>query len=116
MPISISGHPLAIVETFKSKSLAVLRHYPEQPFCPDLVLAFVLGHFSWKSFVADSSIGLLMGDKDWFGVCLISYINHPYSSLDSRLFLCLAISWDFDCTPITPLVLDSFCLAILVNL
>jgi hypothetical protein len=74
-PISISRHPLVIFETLKSKSLAVSRHHPERPFCPDLVLAFVLGYFSWESSVADSLIGLLTGDKDWFGVSLISYIQ-----------------------------------------
>ncbi len=72
MPISISRHLLAIVETFKSKSLAVSRHHPEQPFRPDLVLAFALGYFSWESFVTNSSIRLLTGDKDWFGVSLVS--------------------------------------------
>jgi hypothetical protein len=64
-----------VVETFKSKPLTVSRHCPEQPFCPDLLLTFVLGYFSWESFVADSSIGLLTGDKDWFGVSLIRYIQ-----------------------------------------
>jgi hypothetical protein len=42
----------------------VSRHYSVQPFHPDFVLAFALGHFSWQSFVADSSIGLLTVDKD----------------------------------------------------
>jgi hypothetical protein len=79
MPISISRHPLAIVETFKSKSLVVSRHYPEQPFCPDLVLAFAFGYISLESFVADSSIGLLTGDKDWFGVSLL--VSYMQSSL-----------------------------------
>ncbi len=36
---------LVLVETFKSKTLAVSRHYPAQPFCPVLVLAFALGNF-----------------------------------------------------------------------
>jgi hypothetical protein len=76
VPISIARLPLAtIVETVKSKSFAVSRHYPEQTFCPDLVLAFALGHFSWESFVANSLIGLLIGDKDGFGVSLIGYIQ-----------------------------------------
>ena len=72
MPITITRHPLVVVESFKSKSLSVSRHYhPEQPFRPDLVLTFALGFFSWESFVANSSIGLLIGDKDWFGVGLV---------------------------------------------
>ncbi len=74
-PISISRHPIVVVETFKSKSLTVSRHCPEQPFRPDLVLTFALGYFSWESFVANSSIGLLTWDTDWFGVSLISYIK-----------------------------------------
>jgi hypothetical protein len=75
MSISTSINPIAVVETFKSMSLMVSRHYPEQPFRPDLVLAFTLGHFSWDSFVAYSSIGFLTGDEDRFGVSLISYIQ-----------------------------------------
>ncbi len=39
-------HPVVIVETFKVKIyLAVSRHYPAQPFCPVLVLAF-----AWQLF------------------------------------------------------------------
>ncbi len=37
--------PFVIVETFKSKSLTVSRHYPAQPFHLVLVLKFVLGNF-----------------------------------------------------------------------
>jgi hypothetical protein len=51
-------HPLEIVKTVKSKSLAISRHFPAQPICPDLVLAFVPGLNSWESFVANSSIKL----------------------------------------------------------
>jgi hypothetical protein len=71
MAIFISSHPLVLVETFKSKSLAVSRNYPAQPFRLDLVLTFGLGNFSQESFVANSSIRLLTGDKDWFGVSLV---------------------------------------------
>ncbi len=40
-------HPVVIVETFKVKIyLAVSRHYPAQPFCPVLVLAFAWQLFS----------------------------------------------------------------------
>ncbi len=70
-PISISSHPCMVAKTFKSKSLAFSMHYPAQPFHPDLVLACVLGHFSGESFVVNSSIGLLTGDKDWCGVSLV---------------------------------------------
>ncbi len=69
--IFISSHPLVIAKTVKSKSLTVSRHYPAQPFHPDLVLAFALGHFSWESFVANSSIQLLTGEKEWFGISLV---------------------------------------------
>jgi hypothetical protein len=41
----ILRHPLVIVEAFKSKSLAVTRHYSAQPFHPVLVLAFALATF-----------------------------------------------------------------------
>ncbi len=53
----ILRHPLVIVETFKSKSLVVSRHYPAQPFCLVLVLAFGLGNFlvacicAWHHFL-----------------------------------------------------------------
>ncbi len=41
-------HPVVIVETFKVKVyLAASRHYPAQPFCPVLVLAF-----AWQLLVA----------------------------------------------------------------
>ncbi len=49
--------PFVMVETFESKSLVVSRHYPAQPFCPVLVLAFVLGNFlvacicTWHHFL-----------------------------------------------------------------
>ncbi len=49
--------PFVIVETFKSKSLVVSRHYPAQPFCQVLVLAFALGNFlvahicAWRHFL-----------------------------------------------------------------
>ncbi len=40
-------HPVVIVETFKVKVyLTVSRHYPAQPFCPVLVLAFAWQLFS----------------------------------------------------------------------
>ncbi len=69
--ISISRRPLMIVKTVKSKSIAVSRHYPAQPFHPDLVLAIVPGHFFWEPFVANSSVRLLTWEKDWFDVSLI---------------------------------------------
>jgi hypothetical protein len=49
--------PFVIVETFKSDSLAVSRHYPVQTFCLVLVLAFVLGNIfvacicAWRHFL-----------------------------------------------------------------
>jgi hypothetical protein len=39
--------PVVIVETFRVKVyLTVSRHFPAQPFCPALVLAFALQLFS----------------------------------------------------------------------
>ncbi len=70
-PISISSHPCVLVETSKPKSLLVSRHYPAQPFHPDLVLAFALGQIFLESFIASSSIKLLTGDKYWFDVSLV---------------------------------------------
>jgi hypothetical protein len=46
-PLSFWKHPVVIVETFKVKVyLAVSRHFPAQPFCPVLVLAFAWQLFS----------------------------------------------------------------------
>ncbi len=45
--LSFWKHPVVIVETFKVKVyLAVSRHFPAQPFCPVLVLAFAWSLFS----------------------------------------------------------------------
>ncbi len=89
-PISISRQPLVIVETVKSKSLVVSRDCPAQPFCPDLVLAFAPGHF------LGSHLLLILQSGFWqeirIGLVLASFTNsnHPYSSLFSSLYLCLA--------------------------
>ncbi len=46
IPLSFWKHPVVIVETFKVKVyLVVSRHFPAQPFCPVLVLAF-----AWQLF------------------------------------------------------------------
>jgi hypothetical protein len=46
-PLSFQKHPVVIVETFKVKVyLAVLRHFPAQPFCLVLMLAFAWQLFS----------------------------------------------------------------------
>ncbi len=86
-------HPVGIVETFKVKVyLAVSRHFPAQPFCPVLVLAFAWQLFSslhlclapflgslivlqlqywsskfWKSTVLDSA-------KPFGQICFFCYI------------------------------------------
>ncbi len=86
MPISIWRHPLVIVKTVKSKSLAVLRNYPAQSFHPDLVLAFAPGHFSGESFVADSLTRLLTGHRDWFGVSLVCQFQSSLRILFSSSF------------------------------
>ncbi len=50
-------HSFVIIETFKSKSLLVSRHYPAQLFCLLLVLAFALGNLlvacicAWHHFL-----------------------------------------------------------------
>jgi hypothetical protein len=90
MPISISRHPIAVGDTFKSKSLTISRHRLEQPFRSDLVLTLALGYFSRESFVANSSIGLLTQDR--IGLVLASLVtfNHPYLSLYRSSHLCLA--------------------------
>ncbi len=89
----IWSHPVVIVETFKVKVyLVVSRHFPAQPFCPVLVLAFAWQFFSslhlrlmpflgssyvlklqywpskfWKSTVLDSA-------KPFGQICFLCYI------------------------------------------
>ncbi len=57
-PLSFWKHPVVIVETFKVKVYhKVSRHFPAQPFCPILVLAFAWQLFSsfcictWRHFL-----------------------------------------------------------------
>ncbi len=46
-PLSFWKHPVVIVKTFRVKVyLAVSRHFPAQPFCPVLMLAFAWQLFS----------------------------------------------------------------------
>ncbi len=97
-------HSVVIVETFKVKVyLAVPRHFPAQPFCPVLVLAFAWQLFSslhlrlapffgsltvlqlqywflkfWKSTVLDSA-------KSFGQICFFCYI--ALSILSLRLHL-----------------------------
>ncbi len=92
-PLSFWKHPVVIVETFKVKVyLTVSRHFPAQPFCPVLVLAFAWQIFSslhlrlapflgssivlqfhnwlskfWKSTVLDSA-------KPFGQICFFCYI------------------------------------------
>ncbi len=92
-PLSFWKHPVVIVETFKVKVyFAVSRHFPAQPFCPVLVLAFAWQLFSslhlclapflgssivlqfqywsskfWKSTVLDSA-------KSFGWICFFWYI------------------------------------------
>ncbi len=57
IPLSFWKHPVVIVETFKVKVYLVgSSHFPAQPFCPVLVLAFAWQRFSslhcaWRHFL-----------------------------------------------------------------
>ncbi len=69
-----------IVETFKSKSLPVSRHYPAQPFCPVLVLAFVLGNFL---------VACICAWHHFLGVRL--YSNYTIGHQNLEIALCLIL-------------------------
>ncbi len=87
-------HPFVIVETFKSKSLMVSRHYLAQPFCLVLVLAFALGNFlvacicAWCHF-----LGVWLYSNNTIGhqnlervLCLI-LLSHLVKSVSSTSIL-----------------------------
>ncbi len=60
-PLSFWKHPVVIVETFKVKVyLTVSRHFPAQPFCPVLVLAFAWQPFSSLHLRLVSFLGSLI--------------------------------------------------------
>ncbi len=94
-PLSFWKHPVVIVETFKVKVyLAVSRHFPAQPFCLVLVLAF-----AWQLFSSlhlrlapflRSSIVLQL--QYWLSKCWKSAVldsaNRLVESVSSAIFHC----------------------------
>ncbi len=83
-PLSFWKHPVVIVETFKVKVfLTVSRHFPAQPFCPVLVLAF-----AWQLF---SSLHLRL--VPFFGSWLYSNYNIGCQSFERVLCLILPTVW-----------------------
>ncbi len=93
-------HPFVIVETFKSKSLTVSRHYPAQLFYLVLVLAFALGNFlvacicAWRHFLGVqlySSYTIGHQNLEWV-LCLI-LPSHLVESSTSVL-CCQSFLWE----------------------
>ncbi len=93
--LSFWKHPVVIVETFKFKVyLPVSRHFPEQPFCPVLVMAFAWQLFSslhlrLVPFLGSSIVLQLQywSSKFWKSTVLDS-ANHLVESVSSAILRC----------------------------
>ncbi len=94
-PLSFWKHPVVIVETFKVKVyLTISRHFPAQPFCPVLVLAFALQLFSSLHLCLAPFLGSLIvlqfqywSSKFWKSTVLDS-ANRLVKSVSSAIMRC----------------------------
>ncbi len=91
-PLSFWKHPVVIVETFKVKVyLTVSRHFPAQPFCSVLVLAFAwqlfsslhlrMAPFLGRTLYSNSNIG-----HQNHGFFFVYYLQLLFSLLNNPLF------------------------------
>ncbi len=100
-PLSFWKHPVVIVETFKVKVyLAVPRHFPAQPFCPVLVLAFAWQLFSSLHLRLAPFLGVRLYSNYNIGcwnfervLCLI-LPSHLVESVSSAILSCQSYLWE----------------------